>query len=123
MCSPDALCASAGEILEAVGARDDVDDARLLDRLAGVARLELGQLLVALAQDCGGTAQDAGTLAARERTPGRLRCARGADGGLDLGGAGDRDVAEPFSGRGIDGNQPRFCETIVGCHKFFVCKE
>ena len=37
----------AGEILEAVGARDHVDDSRFLDRLAGVARLEFREFVVA----------------------------------------------------------------------------
>ncbi len=115
MCSPDALCASAGEVLEALGAGDHVDDARLLDRLAGVAGLERGELVVALAQDLRGLTQDACALGAGERRPLRLRLARGQHRRLHFRRTGNRHVAEAFTSRGIEGNEAisgRFCEII-----------
>ena len=80
-----ALC-QGGEVLNALGAGDDVDDARLLDRLAGIAGFERREFVVARAQDLGCAAQDAGALAACERSPGGLRLARRTDGGLDFAG-------------------------------------
>ena len=90
-----------GEVLEALGAGDHVDDARFLDRLAGIAGLERRELVVPGAQDLGGAAQDAGALGARQRGPGGLRRARRRDRGLDLGGAGHRKLRQLFAGRGI----------------------
>src|ERR687898_1920958 len=49
-----------GEVFDALRAGDDVDDARFLDWLAGVAGFERCQLVVAGTQDLGGAAQDAG---------------------------------------------------------------
>ena len=99
-----ALC-EGGKVLDALGTRDDIDDPRLLDRLAGVARLERRELVVARAQDLGSAAQDAGALGPGERRPGRLGGARRTDSRFDLRGAGDRDVAEPLAGRGIECNE------------------
>ncbi len=82
----------AREVLEAVRAGNDVDDERLLNRLAGVARLELGQLAVARAQDVRGLTQHAGALGARHRGPARLTALGGAHGGVDLGRAGNAHV-------------------------------
>ena len=82
----------ACEVLEAVRARNDVDDERLLNRLAGVARLELGQLAVTRAQDLRGLPQHAGALRARHRRPAHLTTLRGAHGGVDIGRAGNARV-------------------------------
>ena len=73
----------AAEIFERVGGRGGVGDQRLLDRLAGVERLEPRQLGVARAQDVGGAAQDAAALDRLQPRPGRLRCARCFDGEFD----------------------------------------
>ncbi len=133
-----------GEILEALGARDDVDDPGFLDRLAGVAGLERRQRVVALAQEFGCTAQDPGAFRPRERGPGGLRLSREADHGLDFLGAGHRDVAEALAGRGIEGDQaiagrgheaparfaaraavpgvPGSAKLSEGCHKVLFCE-
>ena len=115
-----------GEVLEALGARDHVDDARLLDRLAGVAGLERGERVVARAQDLRRAAQDARALGAGERGPGGLRRARRLHRGLDLGGAGHGKRGQAFAGRGVGGHEKfvshaQFCETSVGCGGTRTC--
>ena len=55
----DVLAAEAlherGEVLDAISSRDDVDHQGFLNRLTRIARLELGEFPVALAQQRSGT--------------------------------------------------------------------
>jgi hypothetical protein len=83
----------AGKVFEAIRAGGDVHHARLLDGLAGVARFQLGEILVARPQDVGGTAQHARAFGARHCAPTRLRFLRGAHRRVDLARSGRRDVA------------------------------
>ena len=62
-----------GVILQTLGPREHVHGARFLDRLAGVERLEVRQLIIALAQQLRGLVQDAPALGTGERA--HLRCA------------------------------------------------
>ena len=133
----------AGEVLEAFGARDHVDDAGFLDRLAGVAGLELGELVVARAQDVGGAAQDAGAFRPGQRGPRGLRRARGArprprsrrdrppgrsPSRSPVAGLTEtrRSPVAVMISRALRGPQScrdsQFCETIAGCHKVLLCE-
>ena len=95
----------AGKVFEAVRAGGDVHDARLLNGLAGIARFQLGELLIARPQDVGGAAQHARAFGARHCAPTRLRLLRGAHRRVDLARSGCRDVAQDLAGRGIDGSE------------------
>src|SRR5579862_3509500 len=95
----------AGVVLETFGSRNHVHGARLLDGLAGVTRLEDRELLVALAQEPGGTQQHASALGTAQFSPLLLRrlCARYR--GIDLRGAGTGELGEQLSIGGIDDAQ------------------
>ena len=93
------------EIVEAVGAGDDVDRDRLLDRLAGVEGFEPRQLLVAAAQEIGGALQDAAALGARHRAPDGLAGLRRRDGVVDLRLAGDLDLGEGLAGGRVEAGE------------------
>jgi len=99
-----ALCES-GEILEAFRAGDDVDDARFLNRLAGIARLERGQFIVAGAQDLGGTPQYSRALRRPHRRPAGLGLAGSQHRRIDFLRASDVYVTEQLAGGGIQRGQ------------------
>ena len=95
------------EVLEALDARDDIDDTGLLDRLARVAHLYEREFVVALAQDVGDLAQDAGALGAAQRRPRGLRCLRAAHRFVDLRRVGDREFSEQLAGGGVEAREAR----------------
>ena len=97
---------NSGEIVEAIRPRQDVDRDRLLDRLAGVARLGLGDLLVARAQNIRGLPEDAAALGSRRPRPRREPRPGGVDGPIDRGRVGLDDLAQDLAGRGVDGGEP-----------------
>ena len=78
-------CGDAGEVLDAVGAREHVDGDRLGDRLAGVGDLELGELLVAGPQQAHCLGQHPAALGPGERPPCLETGAGGAHRGVDIG--------------------------------------
>ena len=57
----------AGVVLDAVGAGHDIHRLGLLDRLAGVGDLQLGELAVARAQDRDRAVEDAAARSTRHR--------------------------------------------------------
>ena len=83
----------AAEIFEAVGGRRRVRHQRLLDRLAGVERLDAGELGVAGAQDVGGAAQDAAALDRLQPRPGRLRGRAASTASSSTFGVAERSMA------------------------------
>ena len=89
-------------VFEAVGSGEHIDRARLLDRLAGIARLEHGQLDVAGAENVGGTPQHPAAFDARKPRPLLLRRRRPGDRRRDLRRTVDRDLGQHFAGRGVD---------------------
>ena len=95
-----------GEIFEAIGAGDDVDDAGLLDGLAGIARLELGEFL-----DCATRSRSAARRSTRPRSapviarPAALRRCAARTAALTSVGAGGTRLAQHFAGCGIDGRE------------------
>ncbi len=95
----------ARKIFEAIRAGNHVHDQRLLDGLAGIARFELGKLLIARAQQLGGAAQHARALRARHRSPSDLAVLRRTHRGVDLRRTRSAHVAEHLSGRRIDGSE------------------
>src|SRR5207253_5167049 len=73
-----------GVIFQALRTREHIDRARLLDRLAGVAGLEHGEFLVALAQHARRALQHAPALRPTQGGPLLLRRLRLEDCGIDL---------------------------------------
>jgi hypothetical protein len=63
----------------------------------------VGQLVVALAQDLDGAAQDARTLHGGHRGPHLLAFGRALHGALDVGLAGDLHFGDHFTGGRVDG--------------------
>ena len=92
----------AGEILEAFGSRDHVDLRGLLDRLAGVERLEPREVGVACAEEIGDAAHRTAALGAGHRRPHRLAAPGRRDGALHLRAARDLDHGERLAGRRVD---------------------
>src|SRR5450755_4796392 len=86
------------KILKTLGARDHIDDTRLLDRLTRVARLKLCKLIVARAQYLGGPAQNAATRSSGSRRPFALRLTRTCHRVVYLGRTVNADVCEHFAG-------------------------
>jgi hypothetical protein len=74
----------AGVILDAIGAAEHVNGDRLLDRLAGVEHLKLGEFAIALAQDGGGAVQDAAPFGAGHARPDAESFLSGRDRPLDV---------------------------------------
>ncbi len=90
----------AGVVLDAVGARLDVHRLGLLDRLAGVAHLELGELPVARTQQLHRPAQHPAALGAAHARPHGKALAGRRDRLLHLRRAGRFDPADDLaSGR------------------------
>ncbi|MNZ36544.1 hypothetical protein D3C78_539690 [compost metagenome] len=90
-------------VFQHVGAGDDVDVAGFGVRLAGVQGFQHGQLVVALAQDLDGAAQDARTLHGGHRGPDFLATLGAFDGLLDVSLGGTLHVGEDFAGSRVDG--------------------
>ena len=81
----------------------DVHVPGLPDRLAVVEALQDGELAGPLLQDAGDPVQVLGPLRARHRAPDLLvGAARGGDGPVHVGRAGQRDPGERLLGRGVD---------------------
>ena len=89
-------------VLQALRTREHVHRAGLLDRLAGVARLELGELVVPFPQHPGRALQDAPALGARERGPLSLRGPCPRDRGIDLLRAVRSELREQRARGGVD---------------------
>ncbi len=89
-------------VLEAVGAGQHVDHLGFLDRLAGVAHFDLGDLAIALAQDPGSAVEDAPALRAGHRRPDVESGFGRGDRLLDFRDAGLLDAAEDLTGGRID---------------------
>lgn len=92
-----------GEVLEDVGARDDVYGGRLGEGFPRVVGLDSGEVIVARAEDGGGALEDARALDVRGGGPGWEGFLCGGDGGVDGGGGGGVDVGEGLCGCGVDG--------------------
>ena len=92
----------SGVVFEAFGAGDDIDGSCLLDGLAGVAGLELGELAVTGAQKIGGASQDTSTLRPRHGGPLALRRLRFRDRGIDLRRPVHLELGQHLTGRWID---------------------
>ena len=92
----------SGVVFEAFGAGDDIDGSRLLDGLARVAGLELGELAVAGAQQIGGAAQDAAALRPRHGGPLDLRRLRLHDRGINLHRPVHLEFGQHLTGRRIE---------------------
>ena len=95
----------AGVIFQHVGAGDDIDGLRFAERLAGVQRLQLGQFVVAGAQDFHGAAEDAGALHGGEPRPHALPFPSAGYGAVDIGGGCLLHLGQDFAGRGVDGGE------------------
>ena len=72
MCSPLKDLREARKIFEAVGAGNHIDDSSFLDGLAGVARFELGEFLIARSQKLRRAAQHSRPFGAGHARPKRL---------------------------------------------------
>ena len=86
-----------GEVLEALRARDDIDDLGFLDGLAGIPHLDEREPVVVLAQQIGHAAQHPRALGAAQRRPSGLRSACAPYGLVDLFSAGDGQLGEQFT--------------------------
>ncbi len=93
----------AGVVLDHVGAGDDVHGGGFGQRLAGVQGFQVGQFVVALAQELDGTAQDARTLHGRHRGPHLLAFGCALHGTFDVGLAGDLHFSDHLAGGRVDG--------------------
>jgi hypothetical protein len=81
----------------------DVDVARFLDRLAGVHRLEDGELAAALLEDPRDPEQVLGALLPRQVAPaGLLGPSSGANGPVDVRRRGLGDLRDDLLGRRVD---------------------
>ena len=97
------LVRPAGVVPEVVRRERHVDVAALLDRLAGVHRLEDGELAAPLLEDPGDPEQVLRALLAGQAAPARpLRAAGGADRAVDVRRRRLRDLGDDLLGRGID---------------------
>ncbi|MNF77113.1 hypothetical protein D3C84_592510 [compost metagenome] len=92
----------AGVILEHVGAGDDVDEARLRQRLAGVEGFQFGQLVVTFPEDIHRLAQDPRALHGGHRRPDLLPGARAGHGAVDVGLAGALHLGQHFTVGRVD---------------------
>ncbi|ODN64422.1 hypothetical protein BA763_18955 [Burkholderia cenocepacia] len=90
-------------VLDHVRAGDDVDRERLADRLAGVARFDGREFVVAFAQQVDRAAQDARALHRGHRGPFALAFPSGRHGAVDVGRARLLHLREQFAGGGIEG--------------------
>ena len=93
----------AGVVLDHVGTGDDVHGGGFSQRLAGVQGFQVGQLVVALAQDLDGAAQDARTLHGSHRRPHLLAFGRALHGAFDVGLAGDLHFSDHVTGGRVHG--------------------
>ena len=94
----------AGMIIEMARDQGDVDIARFADGLAIVEAFDHGEQARVLLNVAGDGVNVARALVRAEGGPGRLRAAGGGYGGVDVGGAGVRDLRQGFAaGRVADG--------------------
>ena len=94
--------ASPRVIFEITRAGRDVG-ARLLERLAGIARFDLRQFFVMVQYFLAELLQQAAALEGRHLTPRALECgACSGDGTIDIGRRAARDLREHFAGARID---------------------
>ena len=91
----------AGVVAEGLDDHPDLA-ARVADRLAGVARLEHGQLLALRLERVGEVAQQRGPVGRADGAPGREGRLRPRDRGVGLLDAGARDLRHHLLGRRLD---------------------
>ena len=91
----------AGEEAQVVGDDGDLVGLDGLDRLAGVERLQLGELVAVRLDRVGDPQQRERALARRRARPALERAARGGDGAVDVGRVGERGacaICSPVAG-------------------------
>ena len=92
----------AAEEFQRLGGRGGIGDQRLLDRLAGVERLDAGDLVITLAQDVGRAAQDAAAVGGAHPGPLGLCGARRLDRQFDDVAGGRVKPRDRLARRRID---------------------